>query len=85
MMFFYLDAVDIPRLRIDQLLNLSWKVLLPLSIFNILLTGTLFFLFFMSLLLVELGVISFVRYRVGKRALDNTAQFFSPQNNGIIP
>jgi len=28
-----------PRLRIDQLLNLSWKVLLPLGLLNILVTG----------------------------------------------
>ena len=28
-----------PRLRIDHLMNLAWKVLLPLSILNIILTG----------------------------------------------
>lgn len=30
-----------PRLRLDQLLNLSWKVLLPVGLLNILLTGLL--------------------------------------------
>lgn len=29
----------IPRFRYDQLMNLGWKVLIPLSIFNLLLTG----------------------------------------------
>jgi NADH-quinone oxidoreductase subunit H len=28
--------VDIPRLRIDQLLNLEWKYLLPISMINLL-------------------------------------------------
>lgn len=30
-----------PRLRLDQLLNLSWKVLLPVGLLNILITGFL--------------------------------------------
>jgi NADH-quinone oxidoreductase subunit H len=30
-----------PRLRLDQLLNLSWKVLLPVGLVNLLLTGFL--------------------------------------------
>ena len=32
-----------PRYRYDQLMNIGWKVLLPLSIFNILLTGIFIF------------------------------------------
>jgi NADH-quinone oxidoreductase subunit H len=48
MMFFFIwMRWTFPRLRIDQLLNLSWKVLLPLSILNILLTGTAYFFFFL--------------------------------------
>ena len=29
----------IPRFRYDQLLHLGWKILLPLAIFNIIITG----------------------------------------------
>ncbi len=32
-----------PRYRYDQLMNIGWKVLLPLSLFNILLTGIFIF------------------------------------------
>jgi NADH-quinone oxidoreductase subunit H len=30
----------IPRFRYDQLMNLGWKVMLPLSLLNIAVTGT---------------------------------------------
>jgi len=29
----------IPRFRYDQLMNLGWKILIPLSIVNIMITG----------------------------------------------
>ena len=29
----------IPRFRYDQLMNLGWKILIPLSIVNIIITG----------------------------------------------
>ena len=37
--------VTFPRLRIDQLMNFSWKVLLPISVLNLLATaaGVLYF------------------------------------------
>jgi NADH-quinone oxidoreductase subunit H len=35
----------IPRFRYDQLMNLGWKVMLPLSILNLLLTGLVILLF----------------------------------------
>src|SRR5665213_911602 len=34
----------IPRFRYDQLMNLGWKILLPLALFNMLLTGALILL-----------------------------------------
>lgn len=34
----------LPRFRYDQLMNLGWKILIPLSILNIILTGTVMFL-----------------------------------------
>jgi NADH-quinone oxidoreductase subunit H len=37
--FFMWIRWTIPRFRYDQLMNLGWKVLIPLSIFNIIITG----------------------------------------------
>jgi NADH-quinone oxidoreductase subunit H len=37
--FFMWIRWTIPRFRYDQLMNLGWKVLIPLSIFNMLITG----------------------------------------------
>jgi NADH-quinone oxidoreductase subunit H len=34
----------IPRFRYDQLMNLGWKILLPLSLFNMLITGAIILL-----------------------------------------
>lgn len=39
--FFMWIRWTIPRFRFDQLMNLGWKVLLPLSILNMLLTGAI--------------------------------------------
>jgi NADH-quinone oxidoreductase subunit H len=35
-----------PRLRVDQLMDFGWKVLLPISILNILVTAGVWLLFF---------------------------------------
>jgi len=43
--FFMWIRWTIPRFRYDQLMNLGWKILIPLSILNILLTGFFSLLF----------------------------------------
>jgi len=42
--FFMWIRWTIPRFRFDQLMNLGWKVLLPLSVLNMLATGTIIIL-----------------------------------------
>ncbi len=39
LLFFILVRWTIPRFRYDQLMNIGWKVMLPLSLANILITG----------------------------------------------
>lgn len=43
-LFFIIIRWTIPRFRYDQLMNLGWKVMLPLSIFNLLATGVVLLL-----------------------------------------
>ncbi len=44
LLFFILVRWTIPRFRYDQLMNIGWKVMLPLSLLNILVTGLYFVL-----------------------------------------
>jgi len=41
MFFYYWVRATLPRYRYDQLMAIGWKVLIPLALFNIVLTGTL--------------------------------------------
>ncbi len=43
-LFFVLLRASLPRPRYDQLLSLGWKILLPLSLLNILVTGAIILL-----------------------------------------
>jgi NADH-quinone oxidoreductase subunit H len=42
--FFILVRWTIPRFRYDQLMNMGWKVMLPLSILNVLIMGIMILL-----------------------------------------
>ncbi|NJD55781.1 MAG: NADH-quinone oxidoreductase subunit NuoH [Nitrospirae bacterium] len=41
MFLFYWVRATLPRYRYDQLMNIGWKVLIPLALVNIMITGTL--------------------------------------------
>jgi NADH-quinone oxidoreductase subunit H len=45
-LFFMFIRWTIPRFRYDQLMNLGWKSLIPLALFNMLLTGAVILYFF---------------------------------------
>lgn len=44
-LFFFLLRASLPRPRYDQLMSLGWKILLPLSLLNLLITGAILLLF----------------------------------------
>ena len=38
-LYYHAVQMDLPRIRIDQLLTLEWKYLLPINLFNILIVA----------------------------------------------
>ena len=68
LVMFWIRTV-VPRFRIDQLMSLAWKVLLPLAFLNLLLTG--FYLFYdwpnWSIFLMSTAVLAGVSYAVHRR------------------
>ncbi|MNL64147.1 NADH-quinone oxidoreductase subunit H [compost metagenome] len=45
-LFFMFVRWTLPRFRFDQLLNLGWTKLIPLALFNMLVTGAVILFFF---------------------------------------
>ena len=74
-----------PRLRIDQLMSLGWKVLVPLSFVNIIITGV--YLFYgwpaWTLTIMSLGILVGTAWGLSKRmktlpAHENTVRLYTP-------
>ena len=41
MFIFYWIRATVPRYRYDQLMSIGWKIMIPLALFNVVLTGTI--------------------------------------------
>ena len=74
-----------PRLRIDQLMSLGWKVLVPLSFVNIIITGVYLFYGWPSwtLTIMSLGILVGTAWGLSKRmktlpAHENTVRLYTP-------
>lgn len=80
-----------PRLRIDQLMAFSWKVLVPASFLNILFTAiVLFYEWHWAILsvlsLLTLAIVGYVIYRhPGTDRRQNTVRIVSAKDAGLLP
>jgi NADH-quinone oxidoreductase subunit H len=75
LLIFWIRAT-VPRLRIDQLMALAWKVLLPLAFLNLVLTG--FYLYYdwpnWTIAITSLAVLGAVGYAYYRRRLDRVSR-----------